>query len=401
MSISDIKLRTAKPAEKHYKITDGGGLYLVVSPSGAKLWRLKYRVLGREKTLSLGHYPELSLKDARVKRDEAREQLAKQQDPGAEKKKAAVALAVHNGNTFKLVADEYLAKKAADGDAEATQIKAAWLLKQLEPSLGDRPISEIQAFEVLGALRKVERRGRLETAHRLRSFASRVFRYAIWTTRAQSDPAALLTGALRSPKTKHHAAIVEAEPLGDLLRAIEGFDGNAPLFAALRFQPHVFVRPGELRHATWSEFNLDEGFWRIPAGKMKMGVEHWVALSRQSVKILIDLREITGEHDYLFPSIRTWRRPMSENTFNVALRRLGFAADEMTGHGFRSTASTLLNESGLWQPDAIEVALAHRVEKGKVRGSYNRGRYWEERVRMAQWWSDYLDGLREGPRKPC
>lgn len=220
MAISDTKLRSAKPADKPYKITDSGGLYLVVSPSGAKLWRWKYRVLGREKTLSLGQYPEISLKDARSKREEASEQLANQQDPGAEKKKAAVAQAVQANNTFKLVAEEYLANKAADRDAEATQTKAAWLLKQLEPSLGSRPISEIQAFEVLDALRKMERRGRLETAHRLRSFASRVFRYAIWTTRAETDPASLLAGALKSARTKHHAAIIEPEPLGDLLRSI-------------------------------------------------------------------------------------------------------------------------------------------------------------------------------------
>ncbi len=229
-----------------------------------------------------------------------------------------------SGNTFNLVAEEYVQKLRDDGMAPATEKKTVWLLKQFENNLGPRPISEIEPFEVLEMLRKVERRGRLETAHRLRSFAGRVFRYAIWTSRAKADPTALLAGALRTPKVTNHAAITEAKPLGGLLRAIDAFEGHKPIGFALKLSPHVFVRPSELRKAEWPEFNLDEAYWRIPAEKMKMGREHWVPLSRQSVALLRELREITGNSPYLFPSIRTWLRPMSENAVNVALRRLGY-----------------------------------------------------------------------------
>ncbi len=312
-----------------------------------------------------------------------------------DKKRKAIVAAIQASSTFKVIADEYIEKIDADGMAVATKVKTLWLAKQLEADLGSRPIADIEPFEVLAVLRKVEKRGNLETAHRLRSFASRVFRYAIWTSRARIDPAANLVGALRTPKVKHHAAIIAPERVGELLRAIEAFEGHMTTHAALRLSPHVFVRPGELRHAEWPEFNFEDRYWRIPGHKMKMGVEHWVPLSPQSVEILTALREITGDHKYLFPSIRTWLRPMSENTINVALRRLGYTSEEMTGHGFRSTASTLLNESRNWQPDAIEAALAHQ-DKNKVRRTYNRGAYWAERVEMAQWWSNYLDKLRDG-----
>lgn len=393
MALSDTAIRCAKSKSDPYKLFDDGGLYLLISPAGSKNWKLKYRYAGKEKKLSLGAYPAISLKEARGMRDAARELLEKNIDPTDDKKQRAVAAAIQSANTFKLVADEYIDKLRAEDMAPATEKKTVWLLKQLEPTLGHRPIAEIEPVEVLNALRAIEKRGNLETAHRLRSFASRVFRYAIWTTRARTDPAAMLSGALRAPKSQNHAAVIEPGPLGELLRAIERFDGFLPIKHALRLAPHVFVRPGELRQAEWTEFNLEDSYWRIPAEKMKMGREHWVPLSRQSVGILREVREITGGHNYVFPSLRTWQRPMSENTINVSLRRLGCTSDEMTGHGFRSTASTLLNESRLWQPDAIEVALAHK-DRNKVRAAYNRGRYWDERVRMAQWWSDYLDGLR-------
>lgn len=394
MSLSDAAIRSAKSKSAEYKLFDEGGLFLLIKPSGSKLWRFKYRINGKEMALALGSYPATGLKDARKARDDAKELLEKGGDPSAEKKRQAVAASIAAANTFNLVAEEYVQKLRDDGMAPATEKKTVWLLKQFENNLGPRPISEIEPFEVLEMLRKVERRGRLETAHRLRSFAGRVFRYAIWTSRAKADPTALLAGALRTPKVTNHAAITEAKPLGGLLRAIDAFEGHKPIGFALKLSPHVFVRPSELRKAEWPEFNLDEAYWRIPAEKMKMGREHWVPLSRQSVALLRELREITGNSPYLFPSIRTWLRPMSENAVNVALRRLGYAHDEMTGHGFRSTASTLLNESRQWQPDAIEVALAHK-DKNKVRATYNRGRYWDERVEMAQWWSDYLDDLKK------
>lgn len=370
MSLSDAKLRSAKGQTKDCKIYDNEGLFVIVKPSGSILWRFRYRFQGKEGNLALGTYPATGLKEARERRNEARTQLEQGIDPGAEKKRHAIAAAMRAANTFKLVAEEYIEKAKADGMAPATEVKTYWLLKQLEPKLGNRPIADIEPFEVLSVLRAVERRGNIETPHRLRSFASRVFKYAIWTTRAQSDPTALLGGALRVVKVTNHAAIVDPGRLGGLLRAIDAFEGFKPLAAALQLSPHVFVRPAELRLAEWSEFDLEEACWRIPSPKTKMRREHWVPLSRESVNLLRDLRPITGDHQYLFPNIRSWQRPMSENAVNVSLRRLGFTGDEMTGHGFRSTASTLLNESGLWQPDAIEVALAHRVDKSKTRSAY-------------------------------
>lgn len=393
MALSDTAIRNAKSKDGPIKLYDVEGLFILVAPSGSKLWRFKYRFDGKEKKLALGAYPAVSLKDARRLRDEARELLAKGVDPGEDKKQKTVAASIRASNTFGLVAGEYIDKLRDDGMAPATEKKTLWLLKQLEPALGKRPIAEIEPIEILNVLRQVERKGNLETTHRLRSLCSRVFKYAIWTARAKTDPADSLTGALRTPKIRHHAAIIEPEGVGALLRALDAFEGFKPLGAALKLSPHVFVRPGELRKAEWTEFNFEDRTWHIPACRMKMKRDHWVPLSNQAIDVLVELREITGSHALLFPSIRDWTRPMSENAVNVTLRRLGFASDEMTHHGFRSTASTLLNESGRFQPDAIEVALAH-IDKNKTRSTYNRGRYWEERVRMAQWWSDYLDQLK-------
>ncbi|ESQ89717.1 integrase [Asticcacaulis benevestitus DSM 16100 = ATCC BAA-896] len=396
MSLSDLTIKAAKPnSDKDYKLADGGALFLVISKSGSKLWRFRYRFMGREKMLSLGSYPDVGLKAARGRRDEAKKVLATGVDPSFERKRQLIAASILANSTFMGVAKEYIEKLEADGIAEATRKKTNWLASLLEKDLGSRPIAQIEPYEVVSALKKIEKRGNYESAKRARSFASRVFKYAIWTARAKVDPAADVGGALKSPKVVHRAAILTPEGVGGLLRDIEAFEGHMTTHAALRLSPHVFVRPGELRHAEWHEFDFDKCCWRIPASKMKMGIEHVVPLSRQSTAILLAVREITGEEKYAFPSIRTGDRPMSENTINVALRRLGYTSDEMTGHGFRSTASTLLNESGKWQPDAIEAALAHQ-DKNKVRGSYNRGQYWAERVAMAQWWSDYLDRLREG-----
>ena len=396
MPLSDITIKAAKPnPDKDYKLADGDALFLIISKSGSKLWRFRYRFMGKEKMLSLGAYPEVGLKDARGRRDEAKKLLATGVDPSLEKKRQAVAASIQANNTFNGVALEYIEKLEADSMAEMTLKKARWLASLLERNLGNRPVAQIEPYEVVAVLKKIEKRGTFESAKRAQSFASRVFKYAIWTARAKVDPAADVGGALKSPKLVHHAAILSPEGLGALLRDIDGFEGHPTTYAALRLSPHVFVRPGELRHAEWPEFDFDENLWRIPGSKMKMGIEHVVPLSTQSVEILLTVREITGDGKYVLPSIRTGDRPMSENTVNVALRRLGYTSDEMTGHGFRSTASTLLNESGKWQPDAIEAALAHQ-DKNKVRSSYNRGQYWAERVAMAQWWSDYLDKLRVG-----
>jgi len=316
-------------------------------------------------------------------------------NPSFEKKRAAIAASVGAANTFKAIADELIDKRSREGLKAITTDKAKWLLAQLEPALGSRPIAEIEPYELLAVLKKVELSGRHETANRLLAFSGRVFRYAVATTRASRNIAADLQGALISPKVKHHAAILDPEGVGGLLRAIDGFDGLPTTKWALQLAPHVFVRPGELRMAEWSEIDLAGAVWRIPGSRMKMNREHAVPLSAQSVAILKAVEELTGGGRYVFPSVRTPLRPMSENTLNAALRRMGYGVDEMTAHGFRSMASTLLNESGKWNPDAIERALAHG-DSDSVRAAYHRGAHWDERVKMAKWWSNHLDQLREG-----
>jgi integrase len=393
MALSDTAIRAAKPQDKPYKMYDTLGLFVIVTPAGGKLWRFKY-VFGGEQQLSLGKYPDVGLKEARQRRDDARKLLAAGKDPSAEKKRAEVIAKINAANTFKAVAEELIAKTEAEGRAPATLSKARWFLGLWEPDLGESPISEIEAYELLAVLKKVEAAGHHETANRMLAFAGRVFRYAVATTRATRNPAADLKGALVTPKVKNHAAITDAAGVGPLLRAIDAYDGQPCTTVALRLAPHVFVRPGELRTAEWSEINLEQAVWIIPKGKTKMRTEHVVPLSRQVIALFEEIKVLTGARRYVFPGVRDPRRPLSENTLNVALRNLGYDKSQMTSHGFRSTASTLLNESGKWSPDAIERALAHTLEG--VRGVYHRGPHWHERVEMAQWWSDYLDTLRQG-----
>jgi len=365
---------------------------------------MKYRVDGAdseglpkriERLLSFGSYPEVSLKSARDLRDEARKRLAKGIDPGQLKREAKIASALGASNSFGAVAEEYILRMEQEGRAEATLNKVRWLCALLMPAIGTRPVAEVTPHELLAVLKKIEQSGKRETAGRLRSFASRVFRYAVATARASDDPAHMLLGALVPPKAKHHAAITDPKALGELLRAIDGYRGQPATLFALRLAPHVFQRPGEVRQMEWSEVNFEKAVWTIPAHRMKMREAHTVPLSPQAVGILKDVQGLTGSGRFVFPSIRSRTRPMSENTINAALRRLGYTAGEMTAHGFRSTASSLLNESGKWNPDAIERALAHR-EGNQVRAAYHRSIYWSERVQMAQWWSDHLDMLRVG-----
>lgn len=395
MTLSDAEIRSTKPNDKAYALYDTRGLFLQISPSGAKLWRLKYSFGGLRKLLALGRYPEIGLKDARAKRDEAHELLAKGVDPSVDKKRKKIAADISNATTFKVVADEYMDKVERDGIAEATRKKTRWLASQLEKDIGGLPIANIEPYEVLAALKKIERRGNHETAKRVRAFASRVFTYAVITSRARTDPAACLGGALVTPKVKNHAAIIDAKGPGSLLKAIEGYEGYLTTKLALKVIAHVFVRPGELRYAEWPEFDFETEVWRIPAAKTKMRKEHVVPLSSQVLAMLKEVHAITGEGRYVFPSVRSGNVPMSENTLNAALRGMGYGQDQMTSHGFRSTASTLLNESCKWSSDAIERALAHK-DSNKIRGTYHRGTHWDERVKMAQWWSDYLDMLRDG-----
>lgn len=395
MSLTDFAIRALKPQAKPYKAADAKGLYLQITPAGGKLWRLKYRTLGKEKLLALGCYPEVSLNAARKARDTARELIAAGRDPAAEKKRDKARSMEDAAQTFDSVAGEFIAKREREGMTETTAVKAQWFRSLLRPAIGSQPVSKVDPHMLLSALQRIELRGHHETATRARSFASRVFRYAVATARASADPAALLTGALTAPKVKHHAAILDPVKLGELLRAIDGFSGGPVTRLALQISPHVFVRPGELRHANWAEFELDSGIWRIPASRMKARRPHAVPLSRQVLALFRELLEITGPTGYVFPSIRTRLRPMSENTVNAAFRRLGYGTDEITAHGLRATASTLLNESGRWNPDAIERALAHG-HSDVVRGAYHRGEHWPERIKMAQWWSDHLDTLRKG-----
>lgn len=404
MALTDTAIKNAKPRAKPYKLADEKGLHLLVNPTGGLLWRMKYRADGSddqgkpkriEKLLSLGSYPEISLKAARSLRDDARRQLADGVDPGLAKKKAKLAATLGAANSFGALSKEYIARMESEERAEATLAKVRWLNTLLMPAIGSRPVADITPHELLAVLKRVEQAGKRETANRLRSFASRVFRYAVATARASNDPAQMLMGALTQPKVRHHAAITDPKKLGELLRALDGYQGQPATLLALRLTPHIFQRPGEVRQMEWAEVDFEKHVWTIPAARMKMRESHHVPLSMQALAILRDMQARTGNGRYVFPSIRSSSRPMSENTVNGALRRLGYGSDEMTAHGFRSTASSLLNESGKWNPDAIERALAHR-EGNQVRAAYHRSIYWPERVQMAQWWSDHLDMLRMG-----
>jgi len=397
MPLTDTAIRAAKPKEKPYKVADSHGLYLLVNPRGSKLWRVKYRINGTERKLALGTYPEITLAEARAARDAARKQLAHAVDPNAAKRQARVDASIRAGNTFASVAEELIAKRAKEGVAAPTLEKYHWILRLLGPEFGRRPVAEITPAELLHELKHHERRGRLETAKRMRSFASRVFRYAAATTRAERDPAQLLLGALVQPKAKHFAAITDPAEFGALLRAIEDYSGDPSVMHALRLTPHLFQRPGELRQMEWVEINFEKAVWTLPPDKMKMRHAHAVPLSGQAIVILRSMQWLSGKGKYVFPSVRTRSRPISENTINASLRRMGFTKEQMTAHGFRTSASSLLNESGKWNPDAIERALAHMVS-GEIRRIYNQSAYWAERVAMAQWWSDYLVELREGER---
>lgn len=404
MPLTDTAIKNAKPGPTTKKLSDGSGLQLWVKPNGAKLWCLAYRdQAGKQQKLSFGPYPDLSLADARAKRGEAKRRLALgtdlRQHANQEKANRALAEANVKANTFAALASELLAKKKREGKASNTIGKREWLYSLAGNAFGRRPIAEITPPEVLKVLQAVESTGRLETARRMRSSIGEVFRFAVATGRATNDPTFALRGALAKPQVKHRAAILEPARFGELLRAIDGFRGQPETVAALKLMALVYQRPGELRKAEWCEFDLDKAVWNIPASRMKMRRDQRVPLARQAVAILRDLHTIMGRGDLVFPGIVSVRKPISENTLNIALRRMGFGADEMTSHGFRATASTILNESGLFSADAIEIAQARR-DKNAVRAIYSRSDFFEERQRMAQWWADYLDALRGNAELP-
>lgn len=395
MPLTDTAIRTAKPQDKPYKLADGGGMYLEVSPAGGKWWRLKYRIGGKEKRLSLGTYPEISLKNARERREEARKLLAAGVDPSDHRKATKAAKEAESTNTFEVIAREWFAKKAPTWADVTAKKELGRIEKDLLPWLGSRPIDAITAPELLEVLRRVEGRGALESTYRVKQIAEQVFRYAIATGRADRNPVPDLKGALQPVKHTHHAAITNPKAVAGLLRALDGYEGTLVTKCALRLAPLVFVRPGELRNAEWSEIDLDKAEWNIPAVKMKMREAHLVPLSAQAIAILRELQPLTGNGRYVFPSPRTNKSPMSDNAILAALRRMGFAKDEMTGHGFRAMARTLLDEVLQVRPDFIEHQLAHAVRDPNGR-AYNRTAHLEERRKMMQLWADYLDGLKAG-----
>jgi integrase len=392
-ALTAMSARNAKPRGKTYRLFAGGGLYLEVTPTGAKYWRMKYRHAGKEKRLALGVYPEVSLSEARDRRDEARTQLRNEIDPGIARKASTLAARDAAANSFEAITREWLQKQSKELE-EQTHRKATSLFEKWAfPWIGSRPISDITPRELLeSVLRRVEANGKLETVHRLKQRCGQVFRYAIATGRAERDPTPDLRGALSYHKTRNLPAITDPTKIGELLRAIDGYQGSFVTRCALRLTPLLFVRPGELRHAEWSEVDLDGAQWSIPAEKMKMDAPHIVPLSTQAVSTLRELHPLTGSGTYVFPGLHNRKRPMCENTVNLALRRLGYTANEMVAHGFRSMASTLLNEQG-WSPDVIERQLAH-AERNEVRRAYNRAKYLPERRKMMQAWANYLDGLR-------
>ena len=393
--LSEMKIQKAKSKDKNLTLFDGGGLFLMVTPTGGKLWRFKYRFEGKAKLLALGSYPEISLLNARQKRDEARRQLANGFDPG-EIRKAQKKATIQETETFEAIAREWHARFFSTWSARYAETLMSRLELYIFPWIGKRPIAEIKAPELLAVLRRIESRGILDTTQRVRIICGQVFRYAVITGRAERDPTTDLKGALPQPQKTNRAAITEPKKAGKLLRAIDSYQGSFVVQCALKLAPLVFVRPGELRHAEWSEIDLENAEWNIPGSKMKMKEPHLVPLSKQAIEILMELKKLTGTGRYVFPG-RTSEHPMSDNAILAALRNMGYAKDEMSGHGFRAMARTILDEVLQVRPDFIEHQLAHAVRDPNGR-AYNRTSHLAERKKMMQLWANYLDGLKAGAK---
>lgn len=393
MAITETKLRSLRPRASLYRVADSNGLCIEVSPNGTKLWRYRYRFAGKATMVALGAYPNVSLSAARSKRSEARDLLVKGMNPAAHVRAQRSATAERAANSFGAVAAEWFEQNAHRLTPGTLKRDRRVVERDLAPLFGDTPVADLKASELLAALKRIQARGALETAHRARSLASKLIRYAIATGRAERNPAADLVGALPAPTKEHFASITEPVQVGDLLRAIHGYTGQPATAAALKLAPLTFVRPGELRAARWADIDLEAAEWRYTATKTK--TPHIVPLSAQAVAILQDLRPFTGNAEYVFPGVRSIRRPLSENTINAALRRLGYDSDTMTGHGFRAMARTILDEQLGYRPDFIEHQLAHAVRDPNGR-AYNRTAHLAERRMMMQGWADYLDSLRAG-----
>ena len=390
MPLNDRQINNLKTSEKAQKLSDGGGLYIHLTPQGAKLWRMAYRFNGSQKLLAFGAYPTVGLSEARHKRETAKKLLASDVDPAFQSKQDKIARQAAVQNTFATVSENFLNKNEREGKADATLIKKRWLISLALPDLGRRPISEISASEILVPLKKVESLGNYETAKRLRAVIGQVFRYAISTAMATNDPTYGLKGALVSPKVTHRAAITNWDTFAGLLSAIWRYEGTIETRAALKLMALLYPRPSELRQAEWAEFDLANEFWTIPEIRTKMRRTHKKPLPPLAVSILRDLQNHTGNRRLVFTSTQYAERPLSENTMNAALRRLGYSNTEMTSHGFRASASTLLNESGLWNADAIEAELGH-AGADEVRRAYHRALYWDERIKMAGWWASQIE----------
>jgi integrase len=393
MPLSDLSIRNAKPGSKAVRIYDAGGLYVEVAPSGNKLWRLKYRFEGKEKRLALGAYPDTGLKDARAKRDAARKLLANDIDPGEHRKAQKAAGAARAANSFEVVAQEWYAKHSPNWVENHANRIIRRLERDVFPWIGARPIDAIKAPDLLAVIRRIEHRGALETAHRALANCGQVFRYAVATGRAERDPSGDLRGALAPVRGEHFAAVTEPPEVAKLLRAIDNYQGTLIVACALKLAPLVFVRPGELRSAEWDDIDISRAEWRYTV--TKTDTAHIVPLSTQAISILQELKPLTGSAKYVFPSARSSTRPMSDNAILAALRRLGIEKDEMSGHGFRAMARTILDEVLCVRPELIEHQLAHAVRDSNGR-AYNRTAHLAERKKMMQQWGDYLDSLKAG-----
>lgn len=393
MTLTVNTIRSAQPREKGYKLGDGKGLFLFIHPSGSKYWRLKYRFGGKEKSLSMGVFPEVSLKEARIRRDKARLLIAEGIDPSAKKQQEKLLRYEASDDSFQALAiDWYQRKQSAWSDSHKARVNRL-LHKDLFPWIGERPANEINPPELLRTLRRIEERGAINSAKRAKQLAGQIFRYGIATGKCRQDPSQGLSDALESEVKTHFASITDPQEVGELLRMLDGYRGSNVVRAALRLAPLTFVRPGELRMARWSEIDLESAIWEIPADRMKMKQPHIVPLSRQAVEALIDIQPLTGRFEFVFTSGRTGRRAMSENAVLAAMRRLGIPKEKMSGHGFRAMARTLLDEVLEYRTDWIEAQLAHAVRDPNGR-AYNRTAYLKQRAEMMQRWADYLDELR-------
>lgn len=396
MALTDLKTKGSKPRPKPYKISDEKGLHLLVKENGSKLWRMSYRFDGKQKTLALGAYPDVSLSNARDKRDEARKLLANGQDPSEVKKARKAGRLVRAANSFEVVARRWHGKKKADWSDSYSSKVIQLLERDVFPWIGGKAIADLEAPEFLTVARRLEARGVIDTAHRAMQLCGQIMRFAVAESTVNRNPVSDLRGAIQSAKTEHMASVTDPVRVGEILRMFDGFKGSYQVMQALKLAPLVFTRPGELRQAKWSDIDLDKALWTIPGERMKMGETHIIPLSTQAVAILRDMEPFSGHLDHVFPGARDPKRPMSNAAVNAALKRLGIdTQNELTGHGFRAMARTILHEQLDYQPDVIEVQLAHKVP-GPLGATYARTKFIKQRIGMMQEWADYLGRLKTG-----